>query len=197
MTVTPGQRADTVSPPHFIYCTQNHDQVGNRPSGERLNQLVKPDVYRAASALLLLSPYTPLLFMGQEWAASTPFLFFTDYHDEDAIQGVKKGRPEGIDALFPGCGHQTPDPQDPKTFLDSKLQWKEQAESSQAEMLQLYRDLLKLRRDLPALQARERKDFEVKQIGAHALALRRRGPTPKDTLLIIVNLTWQTEIRPE
>lgn len=183
-----GRNADRISPPHFIYCIQNHDQVGNRPLGERLNLLVSPYLYRAASALLLLSPYTPLLFMGQEWAASTPFQFFTDFHDQNAIRGVVVGRPKDMDHLYPGLGNQSPNPQELSTFQRSKLHWQEKNKPAHAGIFQLYRDLLQMRKDLPALQKRERKDFSVAMIGTNAFALRRNGPTPQDTVLIIFNL---------
>jgi maltooligosyltrehalose trehalohydrolase len=188
-TVKVGQKADTVSPPHFIYCTENHDHVGNRPFGERLNHLVKPEAYRAVSTLLLLSPYTPLLFMGQEWAASTPFQFFTDFHYEEAIQGVIEGRPKDMEALFPGYGQQTPDSQDYKMFQRSKLHWWERNRAPHSGILQLYRHLLKLRRELPAMCERARGAFQVAAVGEHALALRREAPEhAKHTVLLIVNL---------
>ena len=86
-----GDRVDDVSAKHFVYCLENHDQVGNRPAGERLCHLVDASTYRAASTLLLGVPFTPLLFMGQEWAASSPFLYFTDF-EEDLGERVARGR---------------------------------------------------------------------------------------------------------
>jgi maltooligosyltrehalose trehalohydrolase len=86
-----GTPAEGIAPPRFVHCIQNHDQVGNRAMGDRLTESVQPDLYRALSALLLLSPYTPLLWMGQEWAATTPFLYFTD-HPEELGRLVTEGR---------------------------------------------------------------------------------------------------------
>ena len=91
-----------VSYPQFIYCLQNHDQIGNRALGDRLHHGIDAATYRAATALLLLLPQTPLLFMGQEWAASTPFCYFTDHHDELGVL-VSEGRRREF-ADFTGFG---------------------------------------------------------------------------------------------
>jgi maltooligosyltrehalose trehalohydrolase len=182
-----GAPADDVPPPRFVYCIQNHDQVGNRALGERLNHDVALDAYRAASALLLLSPYTPLLFMGQEWAASTPFLYFTD-HEAELGRLVTEGRRAEFAGFTAFSGEQVPDPQARATFEHSKLCWDERDGSPHAGVLQLYRDLLSLRRSHPALRARGRDAFAVAALGPAALVLRRAGPAPQDTLLILVNL---------
>lgn len=129
-----------------VICIQNHDQIGNRPTGNRLTEDISHAVYRAASALLLFAPETPLLFMGQEWAATTPFLFFTDHHDALGEQ-VRAGRAEEFDHLadFDGA---IPDPQAQDTFERSKLQWDERDEGLHRRMLALYQDLLRLRTKL-------------------------------------------------
>ncbi len=115
-------RSDATSA--FVFCIQNHDQVGNRPFGDRLNHEISPDRYRVASALLLFAPETPLLFMGQEFAASTPFLFFTD-HPEELGKLVTEGRRRefaGFKAFDDERMRETiPDPQAESTFLASKL----------------------------------------------------------------------------
>src|SRR5260370_36582641 len=86
-----GRRGRALEPKHFVHCISNHDQIGNRAYGDRLSKVVPPAAYRAASALLLTGPYTPMLFMDQEWSASSPFLYFTDHHDELG-KGVTEGR---------------------------------------------------------------------------------------------------------
>ena len=183
-----GHPAKTVPPQCIVHSIENHDQVGNRPFGERLNHLIGRDAYRAASALLLLSPYTPLLFMGQEWAASTRFFFFTDF-DEKQGREVTKGRIKDLEVLFPGFSRkQMPKPQNTKTFMRSKLKWEERTEPEHADILRLYQDLLDLRRRLPALRMRSRRSFIAAALGENALVLQRRGPTPEDTLLVIINL---------
>ena len=145
------------------------------------------------SALLLLSPYTPLLFMGQEWAASTPFLFFTD-HSAELGRLVTAGRRAEFAGFSAFSGQQVPDPQARETFERSRLRWEERAAPPHAGVLQLYRDLIGLRRGQPALRERGRTSFAVAALGEAALALRRRGPAPQDTLLIVVNLRGATRL---
>jgi maltooligosyltrehalose trehalohydrolase len=128
----------------FVICIQNHDQVGNRPLGNRLNQEIPPDVYRAASALLLFSPEIPLLFMGQEWAAETPFLYFSDHHEELG-RLVTEGRKKEFED-FSAFKGEVPDPQHPDTFSRSRLDWEELDKGAHAGTLRLYRDLLAIRK---------------------------------------------------
>ena len=136
----------------FVICIQNHDQIGNRAHGDRLHHTAALDVWRAASALLLLAPETPLLFMGQEWAASTPFLYFTDHHGELGRLVSEGRRREFRD--FPAFhgNADVPDPQAASTFADSKLRWEEREQPPHAGVLALYRALLHLRRSERLLQ---------------------------------------------
>lgn len=132
----------------FVYCIQNHDQIGNRALGDRLDRSMDWAVYRAATALLLLLPQTPLLFMGQEWAASTPFLYFTDHHDELG-RAVTEGRRKEF-AGFAAFSHaEIPDPQSSDTFRASKLQWEERTKGPHSYMLNLYKSLVALRKTIP------------------------------------------------
>ncbi len=166
-----GTSTEGLSKDKFVVCIQNHDQVGNRPQGTRLSDDVAPEVYRAASALLLFAPELPLLFMGQEWATLTPFQFFTD-HNEELGRLVTEGRKEEF-GHFPGMSEEdVPDPQLEETFERSKLRWDEREAMPHAGTLALYRDLLALRRDLPPADER---NFEVEAHGARGLVL-RRGP---------------------
>ncbi len=159
----PGEAAD-LRPEQFVFCIMNHDQVGNQAFGLRLNQLVSPEAFRAASALLCLVPYTPLILMGQEWAASTPFLYFTD-HNSELGRKVTEGRREEFrsfaDFRDPAARTGIPDPQDEETFLRSKLEWSEASQGRHAQMLLLYRQCLRLRRESPVLRDRSRGNFEV------------------------------------
>ena len=127
--------------PAHVIAIQNHDQVGNRAVGERLSHLVPRGAAKLAAALLLLAPQTPLLFMGEEFAAATPFLFFTDYGDPSLQEAVRKGRREEFQAFG---WKEVPDPQDPATFARSRLDWKH-GEPEKA-MLQWYHALLEVRR---------------------------------------------------
>jgi maltooligosyltrehalose trehalohydrolase len=140
-----GQSAFGVERHRLIYALQNHDQVGNRALGERLDGLVDPRLARAAALLLLFLPASPMLFMGQEWAASTPFLYFTD-HVEPLGSEVTQGRLAEF-AHFADSGLAMPDPQAPATFERCKLSWEELALPKHAQVYQLYREALKLRRE--------------------------------------------------
>ena len=151
-----GTSAEPIRPDQCVVCIQNHDQVGNRPMGDRLTETTDLASYRAASALMLFAPELPLLFMGQEWAAATPFQFFTD-HNDDLGPLVSAGRKDEFKD-FPGFEGEVPDPQDPATFEASKLDWAERDEPDHAHTLALYQALLALRPRLDAFTAAEPHD---------------------------------------
>jgi maltooligosyltrehalose trehalohydrolase len=135
----------------FVASLQTHDQVGNRARGDRLSMLVDPDVLACGAAILLTSPYTPMLFMGEEWGASTPWQFFTDHTNPEIAQATREGRR----AEFGSHGwdeSEVPDPQDPATFERSKLDWSEREREPHGRLLAWYRDLIALRRAEPALR---------------------------------------------
>ena len=183
-----GTPADGLPPAAFVHCIQNHDQVGNRAFGDRLSDVVSPALYRAVSALLLLSPYTPLLWMGQEWAASSPFLYFTD-HPEELGRLVTEGRREEF-RLFPAFSdpavrERIPDPQAEETFRRSVLRWEERAAAPHAGVLALHRALLALRRSEPALGSSDRAHFAVDALDDRTLALRRWSPVGDAALLVV------------
>lgn len=136
----------------FIVYSQNHDQVGNRAAGERLCHLVSHGRARMAAALTLLSPMIPLLFQGEEWAASTPFQYFTDLGDEGLGKAVTNGRRQEFRS-FGWPPESVPDPQDPATFERSRLNWNERGDGDHAAMLEWYRSLIAVRRE-----SRERTD---------------------------------------
>ena len=134
----------------FIACLQNHDQVGNRAAGERLPRLASPGLVKVAAVLLLTSPFTPLLWMGEEWAASTPWPFFTSHPEPELAEATRQGRVEEFaDHGWPP--DQVPDPQDPATFASAILRWDERTDSSHRSVLRLYRRLLRLRHRYPDL----------------------------------------------
>lgn len=134
----------------FLGYAQNHDQVGNRAAGERLSRLVSPARVRMASALTLLAPFVPLLFMGEEWAASTPFQFFTDFGDAGVSRAVTQGRRREF-AAFGWERTLVPDPEEPETFRRCRLRWDEMNEADHAATLRWYRELIALRRATPGL----------------------------------------------
>ncbi len=128
----------------FLGYSQNHDQVGNRAKGERLQHLTDMPRAKMAAALTLLAPFVPMLFQGEEWAASTPFQYFTDHEDKELGKLVSEGRKKEF-AAFGWDPADVPDPQDASTFENSKLKWDEIAKPEHAEMLRWYKDLIALR----------------------------------------------------
>ncbi len=146
-----GTRPDGLSYESRVFCIQNHDQIGNRAFGERLSSQISYPAYLAASALLLFAPEVPLLFMGQEWAASEPFLYFTD-HNKELGRMVTEGRRkefEHFSAFADEARRETiPDPQKVETFQRSKLDWSARQGQMQAACLSWYRDLLHVRKYL-------------------------------------------------
>jgi maltooligosyltrehalose trehalohydrolase len=133
----------------FVVCVQNHDQVGNRAGGERLSALVDFERLKLAATVLLISPYVPLLFMGEEYGEPAPFLFVTDFQDPALRAAVTRGRREEFAAF--GWTGDVPDPQDPGSFSRSKLSWCLQAGAPHSWLWEYYRTLLGLRRQYPAL----------------------------------------------
>jgi maltooligosyltrehalose trehalohydrolase len=180
-----GTSGADIEPEHFVHCISNHDQVGNRAYGERLSQAVSPEAYRAASALLLTGPYTPMLFMGQEWATSAPFLYFTDHNDELG-KGVTEGRRKEFadfsEFRDPAKRAKIPDPQAISTFTRSKLKWAQIDEAPHLETLQLYRDFIEFRQK--ELTNRNRDCWQVDQIANHAIATRFRRSKAGDILIV-------------
>ena len=129
----------------FVHCNQNHDQVGNRAVGERLCHLVSSERAKIAAALTILQPAVPMLFQGEEWAAGSPFQFFTDHQDRELAAAVTKGRCEEF-SYFGWDPEEVPDPQAESTFLRSMLDWSERERKPHADMLAWYRALIDLRR---------------------------------------------------
>jgi len=145
-----GAQPEGLSPDRFVVCIQNHDQIGNRATGERLNALLKsPAKQRLATSLLLFSPYIPLLFMGEEYGEVAPFPFFCSFGDKDLIQAVREGRKREF-ADFAWSG-EVPDPNSPDVFLSAKLSWSWPEGSLQGAVRKLHEDLLTARREWPAL----------------------------------------------
>lgn len=174
-----------LDPSAFVVCIQNHDQVGNRAFGDRLHTAVSAEAYRAASVLLLLAPESPLLFMGQEWAASTPFRYFTD-HNESLGALVTEGRRREF-APFRAFAsadarERIPDPQAPSTFESCRLDWDELQQPPHARILNLYRELLELRAEWNGAGWR---GFDARALDDDVLALRwQSGPD----ILVIARL---------
>lgn len=138
----------TVDPWRLVVALQTHDQVGNRAQGDRLSHLASIDSLAGAAAVLLSLPYTPMIFMGEEWGATSPWQFFTSFPDTELGAAVTSGRRSEFSA-YGWDNSQVPDPQDPATFARSKLRWDETAHEPHQRLVAWYRDLLTLRRKEP------------------------------------------------
>lgn len=177
-----GTDASRVPMRKFVVCLQNHDQIGNRARGDRLHHNVDPAAWRAASVVLLTSPMTPLLFMGQEWAASSPFQFFTDLEPELG-RLVTAGRRHEFRCFAefadPAARECIPDPQAVSTFEASRLKWDERGEGVHAATLALYTDLLRLRRTHEALANSSDLAGDAEALDANTLIVRRDDGAPR------------------
>ncbi|MBV8544429.1 MAG: malto-oligosyltrehalose trehalohydrolase [Acidobacteria bacterium] len=154
----------------FVVFAQNHDQVGNRMLGDRLSSLGSIAKLRLAAAAVVLSPFIPMLFMGEEYGETAPFQYFTSHGDEDLIEAVRKGRAEEFDD-FEWEG-EPPDPHDEETFQRSKL-----TRIELDDLRSLYRDLLRLRREIPALRSLDLDAVETRADDEQRTLLLQRGDT--------------------
>jgi maltooligosyltrehalose trehalohydrolase len=160
---------------HFLGYSQNHDQIGNRARGERLCHLLTPARQKIAAAVVLTSPFVPMLFQGEEFAASTPFQYFTHHRDPDLGRKVSEGRKSEF-AAFGWKPEDIPDPQDVATLERSKLNWSEISESPHRDMLDWYKKLIALRRSNSQLTDGRLNEVEVRfDEDARWIAVKRSG----------------------
>jgi maltooligosyltrehalose trehalohydrolase len=171
-----GRPVDAASVPgwRFVASLQTHDQVGNRATGDRISATLPPGLLACGAALLLTSPWTPMLFMGEEWGASTPWQYFTDHTDPDLGEAVRQGRRSEF-ASHGWDRDEVPDPQDPATFERSKLDWSETSREEHARLLRWYRDLIRLRRERRALRDPHLDQVRVRHDRARGLFVVQRG----------------------
>ncbi len=146
-----GRPAGGLSGERFLGYLQTHDQVGNRARGERIGHLAGSARQMAAAAVVLLAPFVPMIFQGEEWGATAPFPYFTDHEDPALARAVREGRRREF-AAFGWKPEEVPDPQDPATFGDARLDWEERERGEHAAVLAWYRGLLALRARVPALR---------------------------------------------
>jgi maltooligosyltrehalose trehalohydrolase len=171
---THGRQLHDVPGWRFVAATQNHDQVGNRATGERLSHLVSVRRLKIAAALLLTSPFVPMLFQGEEWGASSPFQYFTAHEDAELGSLVSASRREEF-AAFGWEPSSVPDPQSPETFEKSRLRWDELVLPEHADLLRWYRTLIALRRELPSLRDGNYRAVTVAVDESRGCLLIRRG----------------------
>jgi maltooligosyltrehalose trehalohydrolase len=188
-----GARPNTIDGRKFVVYAQNHDQVGNRMHGDRLGSLLSSEKLKLAAAAVTLSPFIPMLFMGEDYGEKTPFQYFTSHSDTDLIEAVRRGRIEEFDD-FDWEG-EPPDPHDPETFLRSKLRW-ESVERDEHRMLRhLYRELLRIRRETPALRALDLSSIETQADDERRTLLIRRW-TANDQALVAFNFSDRSVTAP-
>jgi maltooligosyltrehalose trehalohydrolase len=174
----------------FVACLQNHDQVGNRAAGDRLSELTTPGLLKVGAVLLLTSPFTPMLWMGEEWAASTRWPFFTSHPEPELAEATGRGRL----AEFRDHGWNTAemiDPQDPQAFFGAKLRWDERTQTGHREILSFYRDLLALRRNHRDLTDSHLDRVQVEFDEEQRWIIVRRG-----ALVVIANVGEEDQVVP-
>lgn len=184
-----GTRTDGTPAAAFVTYLENHDQIANSGDGSRVRLQTSPGRYRAMTALMLLMPNTPMLFQGQEFGASTPFLYFAD-HKPELAKAVQEGRAEFI-RQFPSLASASAQqgmaaPHDPQTFERCKLNWEERR-INQA-WLRLHEDLLALRRSDAAFREQDAASFDGAVLGPEVFVLRYTASSPQDERLLLVNL---------
>ncbi|MGE5436469.1 MAG: malto-oligosyltrehalose trehalohydrolase [Syntrophothermus sp.] len=177
------------SPPYqFVNCTQNHDQVGNRAFGERLSQLVSFEALKIAAGALFLTPNIPLIFMGEEYGETAPFIYFISHEDKNLVSAVQEGRREEFKAFE--WNDDIPDPNDKHTFNESKLDWNKINKGKHSTLLKLYKTLINFRKVIPALDNTDRNNFEVTDVDDKLILLRRWFAD--NEVFIIFNFTENT-----
>ncbi|EAA5484959.1 hypothetical protein DQD41_04760 [Salmonella enterica subsp. enterica] len=188
-----GVKSTGQSPVAFVDFIQNHDQVGNRAQGDRLITLAGAERTKVLLATLLLSPHIPLLFMGEEYGESRPFLFFTDFHG-DLARAVREGRAK---EFADHAGENVPDPNAPETFQRSKLNWKQQHSEEGKAWLAFTRELLLLRQKhiVPLLSAARESSGTVLQTAPGFIAVSWRFPG--GTLSLALNISATTVLLPD
>lgn len=147
-------------PPYqFVVCIQNHDQIGNQMKGERLWQRISFEGLKLAAGAVLLSPYLPLFFMGEEYGETAPFMYFVSHSDPELIKAVQQGRHQEFEAFH--YAEDPPDPEGVETFLACKLNWKLRQQGKHQKLWELYRQLIHLRRTHPALKTMARENIKA------------------------------------
>jgi len=170
----------------LVVFAQNHDQVGNRMNGERLGQLVSFEGLKLAAAVVLLSPFVPLLFMGEEYGETAPFQYFVDHSDPDLVEVVRQGRREEF-AAFKWQG-EPPDPQDEATFRRARLEWQGRHRGQGAVLLAFYKELIGLRRNVSALSRLSKDNLEVVGYEEEKVLFVRRW-SGADELMMLFNFS--------
>jgi maltooligosyltrehalose trehalohydrolase len=182
-----GRSSSGINGNKFVVFNLNHDQAGNRIHGERLCVLIDFERLKIAATALLLSPYVPMLFMGEEYADPAPFYYFVSHSDAALVKAVQRGRKEEFkDYIDEG---EPPDPQNPKTFHDSKLIWDKRNKGEHSIMLAWHKKLIGMRNEISVLKNFNKNDITPYVLGHAALVLHRQSACRKDHLLCMFNFS--------
>lgn len=189
-----GNSSRSISARQLVVFAQNHDQVGNRMRGERLNRMISPAQLKVAAAAVLLSPFIPLIFMGEEYAEPAPFPYFVSHLDADLVAAVRDGRRrEFSDFLWQG---EPPDPQDERTFAAAKLDWELRRRSRpHATLFEFYRELIHLRKTVPSLAMLSKKRLYVLEDEENQLICVRRW-YGRDKVVLVLGFNARTVTAP-
>lgn len=182
-----GASSAGLSGERFVVFVQNHDLPGNRPDGARLAALLDHDRLKLAAAAVILSPYLPLIFMGEEYGDSSPFYFFSDYHDSQIAAELQLQRHRQFAGF--NWDQDAPDPQLPSTFLDCLLKWGQRHEAAHRPLLEWYRRLITLRKSHPLLTDISRQYIRADILGMTGLAICRHSADRRHQLLTLFNFS--------
>ncbi|PTX14515.1 maltooligosyl trehalose hydrolase [Pontibacter mucosus] len=171
----------------FVAFVQNHDQVGNRVNGERLSVLVDFERLKLAAAALLLSPYIPMLFMGEEYGEEAPFLYFVSHSDKDLIRAVREGRKKEFENFK--WDAEPPDPQREQTFAYSRPDWSKRQKGKHRQLLQWHQTLIGLRKSMAALRNYNKESIQAQPLGQQGFVLSRQSMDKEQQLLCLFNLS--------
>ncbi|MEW6534428.1 MAG: malto-oligosyltrehalose trehalohydrolase [Candidatus Auribacterota bacterium] len=178
-----GSSSKDIPAQKFVAYIQNHDQTGNRHSGDRLSALVSYEALKLAAGALITSPFIPLLFMGEEYGEESPFLYFISHSDEHLINAVREGRKKDFKSF--GWTTEPPDPQSESAFEHSKLYWDRLSQTRNKALHEYYQALLELRKKLTALSILTKKKLHVERIPDTAVVLMHRWDEAKHVLVLM------------
>ena len=177
-----GNSSRDIPAEQFIVFSQNHDQIGNRMRGERLSRLVSFESLKLAAGTVLLSPYLPLIFMGEEYGETAPFLYFISFSDPNLIEGVRQGRKREFRSFK--WEQEPPDPQSSETFMQSKINWNKRCEGDNRILRNFHKELIRLRKSLPAIRNLSKDSLDVRADEVQKVVSMRRWKDSNHILAI-------------
>lgn len=186
-----GNSSKAMAASKFVVFLQNHDQIGNRMLGQRLDDMLDFESFKLGAATVLLSPYIPFLFMGEEYNENNPFLYFVEHGDEPLIEAVRNGRKNDFKA-FNWVG-EPPDPQSEDTFNKSKLDWSKRKEGNHKIMLEFYKKMISLRKEIPAIYKLDKDRLEAYGFEANKVMYVKRWAEEEDNSHILVIFNFNQE----